>query len=140
LSIFDGVVMLDDAEVPVIVGLSDGAIRMSSGGKEIGEWPDGEYVIDSQGNGAFMITAENETLEFRPARPDQFAAGVRIPITAPTPPPIHEPTVETATLPKSASTHEEGPAPKQVTRVAFLALAGTTAFLGLWALVRIVFG
>ena len=62
MPIYDGVINLDDNQIPVIIGFEDACLRMSSGGREIGEWAEGEYSIDYQGGSVYTITAENEAL------------------------------------------------------------------------------
>lgn len=140
MTIYDGVVNLDDQQVAVIVGFEEDGIRMSSGGAEIGEWPDGEYSIDHNGGGIYTITAESESLQFVPNNPSLFAAQLTGTIS---PLPAYS---EPETEPNNAALDIEAPAPidraeapppKPLTRVVFYALAGITATLGLWALVSL---
>lgn len=134
VSLYDGVVTLDDVDVPVIIGLEEDRIRMSSGGAEIGEWADGEYSIDVADNGAYTITAENESLRFTPTDPLLFAAGLNGGST-----PLPESSEEPAGPPRVAQTAPDGdaPEPKAITVGVFYALAGVTGALGLWALVSL---
>jgi hypothetical protein len=139
--IFDGVVTVDDDEVPVIIGLEDDGIRMSTNGTEIGEWATGEFSIDHHGDGVYTITADNETIRFVPNRPDLFAAGVGHPRpTAQAPAPAPAPRQPEDEARHMAEDQADGaPPPKPLTRALFYTLAGTTAALGLWALTRLVF-
>jgi hypothetical protein len=126
--------------VPVIIDVEPDGLRLTSNGREIGEWPAGEFSIDHHGGSQYTITAENETIRFVPARPELFAAGVGVgrdelsvtETAADTEaqveePPIQEPPADTV------------PPPKPLTRALFYTLAGTTAALGLWALSRLIF-
>ncbi len=132
-------VLLDDRRVPVIIGLEEASLRMSSGGSEIGEWANGEYAIDHRGDGVYTITAENEALEFVPANPALFAAGL-----APGPVPV---AVESPEMPTGAPTVEatnartfddsDTPPPKPATVAVFYTIATGTALLGLWALLSL---
>lgn len=138
MSLFDGVVTLGDDDVPVIIGLEEEGIRMSSGGEEIGEWAEGDYSIDAADDGAYTITAEDESLRFVPADPLLFAAGLNGG-SEPIPDSPEEPTdLRQTSEPKSApGLQDEAPEPKAVTVGVFYALAGITAALGLWALVSL---
>lgn len=137
MSLYDGVVVFDDTNVPVIVGLQEDGLSMSSGGAEIGQWGDGEFSIDPTEDGAYAITAENETLRFVPTDPSLFAAGMGLGVT----PPAAQDEAQEArddTSPRPQASGEmkngEAPAPKTLTRVGFYVLAAVTAALGLWAL------
>jgi len=141
VSLYDGVVTFDDASVPVIIGVQDDGLSMSSGGAEIGQWGDGEYSIDAAEDGTYEITAENETLRFVPTNPSLFAAGIGIGAASP---PRASQTVENAPetpLTEVSSSGEvnngEAPSPRTTTLVAFYMLAVVTAGLGLWALVSL---
>jgi hypothetical protein len=137
--LYDGVVTFEDASVPVIIGLQDDGLSMSSGGAEIGLWSNGEYSIDPTDDGAYTITAENETLRFVPTNPSLFAAGVGIAV--PPPPDTEFETAPEPQLMRDTSSGElrngEAPAPKTTTLAAFYVLAVVTAGLGLWALVSL---
>jgi hypothetical protein len=140
MSLFDGVVTFDDTNVPVIIGLQEDGISMSSGGAEIGQWSEGEFSIDPTEDGAYAITAENETLRFVPTNPSLFAAGIGVGVA----PPIQQEESHGApdhAPPRPQAGGElkngEAPAPKTLTRVAFYVLAAITAALGLWALVSL---
>jgi hypothetical protein len=130
LPIFDGVVTIEDSPVPVIVGVEPDGLRLSANGNQIGEWAAGEFSITERGHGIYAITADNETLELVPNRPDLFAAGVGRP--AP-PPPQEGPVVEAVPITETTSVDDAPPA-QPLTRALFYTLAGTTAALGLWAL------
>jgi hypothetical protein len=145
LPIYDGVVTVNDDQVPVIIGLEEDGIRMSTNGMEIGEWAVGDYTIDHAGDGVYTITADNESLVFVPNRPDLFAAGVGHPGDYGGPMIVEDesgrhvaesrPVVEAVTH----GTEDGESAPRPLTRALFYTLAGTTAALGLWALVRLIF-
>ena len=135
MPIYDGVVTIDDNRVSVIVGVEPDGLRLSANGNEIGEWSAGEFSISERAHGVFAITADNETIEFMPNRPDLFAAGVGRPAPAarhlePEPSPV-----ETPVEPASS---EEVPPAQPLTRALFYTLAGTTAALGLWALYNLI--
>ncbi|MFB3051232.1 MAG: hypothetical protein ACE1Z0_04515 [Acidimicrobiia bacterium] len=140
--IYDGVINLDDNQIPVIIGFEDACLRMSSGGREIGEWAEGEYSIDYQGGSVYTITAENEALQFVPNNPSLFAAGLSGGV-APIPQSgaEHSETAdllsETAEEPARRENREIAPPPKLWTLVAFYALVGVTIALGLWAALSI---
>jgi len=138
VSIYEGVVTIDEDDVQVILGLDGNKIRLSAGGLEIGEWSADECSIDSVGDGVFTITAENETLIFVPNNPTSFEAAMNgggAPDEAP------DGTVEQSTEPTVAPPGETDhiPDPKPVTMVVFYALAAITGVLGVWALIAIVF-
>jgi hypothetical protein len=74
--IYDGVVTLDQTDVPVIVELDDDYVRLSASGTEIGNWSSDECQIAHIGDTAYAIIAEDETLHFVPNQPGLFAAAV----------------------------------------------------------------
>ena len=144
MTIYDGVINLDDNQITVIIGFEDAVLRMSSGGAEIGEWPEGEYSIDHNGDGVYTITAEGEALQFTPNNPGLFAARLNGEV-APIPERVAEQSeTEDIGPEKEESAPRENPdvapPPKPVTRVAFYALAGATASLGLWAVMSLLAG
>lgn len=140
MPLYDGVVVLDEKQVPVIIGLEGDRLRMSSGGAEIGEWARGEYAIDDRGDGIYTITAENESLEFVPTNPSLFAAELGLA----TVPSLHEAADSSRrdSGPEASSARSfddsDTPAPKATTVAAFYVLAAGTAFLGLWALFSLI--
>jgi hypothetical protein len=134
LPIYDGVVTVNEDQVPVIIGLEDDGIRMSTNGTEIGEWPTGEFRIDHRGDGVYTITADNESLLFVPNRPDLFAVGLGHPLVA-----DRGPAAKSKASIAERTTDPEVPSPKALTLALFYTLAGTTAALGLWALIRLIF-
>jgi hypothetical protein len=136
LPIFDGIVTVNEDLVPVIIGVEDDGIRMSTNGTEIGEWPTGEFTIDHRGDGVYTITADNESLLFTPNRPDLFAVGLGHPVEPDKPPVETGGTSDTAI---AAPPGQEAGSPQPITRALFYTLAGTTAALGVWALLRLVF-
>lgn len=135
MSIYDGVVTLDQTDVPVIVELNDDYIRLSASGTEIGSWTADECQIAHLGESAYSITAEDETLHFVPNQPRLFAAAVNgavTMVTTPAPHPVDELPVSTA------QTVEDGaPPPKPLTMGLFYGLCVTTAVLAVWALLSI---
>lgn len=145
MTIYDGVINLDDNQISVIIGFEDAVLRMSSGGKEIGEWAEGEYSIDHDGDGVYTITAEGEALEFIPNNPGLFAAALNGEVT-PIPKGATEqyetedigPEKVEESAPQESP--DEAPPPTPMTRVAFYALAGVTASLGLWAVMSLLAG
>lgn len=134
MSIYDGVVTLDQTDVPVIVELNDDYVRLSASGTEIGNWSADECQIAHLGDSAYSITAEDETLHFVPSQPRLFAAAVNVGTAnsvVPLPPVIEE-------SPKSAADPTEAPAPKPLTMGLFYALCLATALLAIWSLISIV--
>ena len=134
MPLFDGVVLLDGEEIPVILGVEEDGIRLSSNGTEIGEWSDGDYRLTAGDGDSFLIAADDDSLTFVPYRPDAFARTVGIernreePLEAvPRSPDGHA----------STSAPADAPPPKPLTRALFYTLAGTTALLGVWALLRL---
>ncbi|MCI0424691.1 MAG: hypothetical protein L0Z49_05270 [Actinobacteria bacterium] len=134
MPIYDGVITIEGDRVPVIVGVEPDRLRLSANGTEIGEWVAGEFKIDHRGDGVYTITADDETIEFVPNRPDLFAAGVgrgeaveRSRVADPEPEPV------------LGTGDDTVPPPQALTRALFYTLAGTTAALGLWALYRLLF-
>lgn len=140
MSLFDGIVTVEDNQVPVIIGLEEDRIRMSSGGAEIGEWVEGEYSIDQDGDGSYTITAEDESLRFVPTNPALFAAGLHMEPPAPPSTPNGHPEQASGARPPipQGTDDRDVPEPKTITLGVFYALAGLTAMLGLWALVSLL--
>jgi hypothetical protein len=138
VSLFDGVVTLGDQDVPVIIGLEEEGIRMSSGGEEIGEWADGDYSIDAADDGAYTITAEDESLRFVPTNPLLFAAGLNGG-SAPIPESLEEPIGprQIAEPTSKPGLQGDAPEPRAITLGVFYALAAITGALGLWALISL---
>jgi hypothetical protein len=131
LPIYDGVVAFDDTHIPVIVGVEEDVIRLSADGTQIGEWTGEECTILYEGEGVFIINAEEESLRFLPRDPKSFAAAVNGgPMTPPTSttgednPETTVPAVDSAVAPE----------PKKITKILFYLVAAMTAVLGLWAL------
>lgn len=153
MQIFDGVVTLADADVPVIVGLTDGSLRLSSNGEDIGEWVSGEFAVSRLDDGAFAIRAESDVLRFVPSEPDRFASSVNgqpggassadMPLLhGRHEPPQETPLVSSRPLvvaePVSPGTATPE-APGLMTMVGFYGLVALTAGLGLWALFNMIF-
>lgn len=144
MAIYDGIVSLGEDDVHVILGIGDDTVTLSSNGAEIGSWGSDEVSIRYRGSGTYAITAEGETLEFVPNDQDLFAIRFgEISDDQPTPSAngsgrharagVRQPEVNAAEL-------EEAPPPKQVTKIAFYALVGLTASLGIWAVVSMIIG
>lgn len=139
MPLFDGIVEIAEDPIPVILGVEEDEIRLSASGTEIGEWRTGEYRLEPGGDGTFIISADGDRLTFRPARPDAFARAIGLQEAADAPAveapkaPDSEPN---AAPPGEAST--TAPPPRPLTRALFYTLAGTTALLCVWALLRIV--
>ncbi|MFQ5523819.1 MAG: hypothetical protein ACE5F5_09615 [Acidimicrobiia bacterium] len=131
MPIYDGVVAFDDTTlIPVIVGIEEDLVRLSADGTEIGAWTEGECTIADEGDGVFMISAEDETLRFLPRDPGSFAAAVNGGIGDTS-------TISDHEEPSSPSDSEGAPEPKRITKVLFYLLATMTALLGVWALLSL---
>lgn len=130
---YDGVVTLEESDVPVIVELADDFVRLSASGTEIGHWSTEECHIDHVGDTLYAIHAENETLQFVPNEPSLFAAAVHgsngSATRQPLPEEIEEPVWKAPTA--------EAPPPKPLTLVCFYALCAATAGLAVWSLISL---
>ncbi|HEX6286179.1 MAG TPA: hypothetical protein VFZ80_01720 [Acidimicrobiia bacterium] len=144
---YDGVVIVAEDDIPVIVELGDDVVRLSASGREIGEWRTGEYEIRHIGESTFAIQAENEILEFVPSQPTDFAAAVNggLPRTelkpadepsAVPPPAASEPDPGSEPDPKSEA--GEAPPPTATTLGLFYALCLVTVALGIWAVISLI--
>ena len=137
MSIYDGVVTLDDNQIEVILGVEENTVRLSAGGVEIGEWTSDECSISPAGDGSFNITAEDEVLVFVPRDISSFTAAVGTEESSAdrerrqeengTREPRHM-------APGSLLQIEEAPEPRVATLVGFYTLVLVTAALGAWAL------
>lgn len=140
MNTFEGVVPLEDDEVPVIVDLDDN-LRLSTNGTEIGEWSEGEFYISDDGDGVYTITAENEILRFIPSEPDLFAHTVRVegfPVGRhESPGPIKGLPVEPPAAIRSVDRTASRLSPMM--RVLFLILVALTTLLGGWAAYNVFF-
>lgn len=138
MPIYDGVVTLDESDVPVVVELGDDHVRLSASGTEIGEWPADECHIAHVTDSVYSITAEDETLRFVPNQPSLFAAAVNggtkhaIPVAGSS----LEAEQETEPV---ATCDREAPPPKPLTMGLFYALCLITAALAVWSLVSMIF-
>ena len=129
MTIFPGVVSLDNRDIKVTVGLDATTVTLVAGEVEIGEWSSSECRIKENGEGSWVIEAEEEALSFLPDDPSGFALKLngdasppqirRSPVTGP------DPAIE-------------GPAPKPSTVTAFYSLVALTSALGLWALITLI--
>lgn len=137
MSIYDGVVTIDENDIQVVLGVNEDKIWLSAGGLEIGEWSAEECSIDSVGDGVFTITAENETLTFVPNNPMTFSAAMNGGSTSDRAidTPVEKP-AESEMV--SSSETDPVPDPKPVTMVIFYALVAITGTMGLWALISII--
>lgn len=149
MTIYDGVVTLADDDIPVIVELDDGHIRLSASGREIGQWRSDECQIVHLEDSTYTISAENETLRFVPSQPTLFAAAIdvgrRREELSPPSRPEHLPDTEMAVDAEPAAAIDasgdgiaEAPPPRAVTVGLFYALCALTAAMGIWAVVRMV--
>ncbi len=129
MTIFHGVVSLDDSSIKVTVGLDDTTVTLVAGEVEIGEWSSSECRIKESGEGSWVIEAEEERLSFLPDDPSGFALS----LNGDASPPQVQPS--TVMGPDPAI---EGAAPKPSTVTAFYTLAALTAALGLWALITLI--
>jgi hypothetical protein len=136
LPIYDGVVTLDESDVPVDVELGDDRVRLSASGTEIGLWPSDECHIAHVTDTIYTITAEDETLQFVPNQPSLFAAAVNgnDRLTAPAP----RVTETSAELEAPATASPEAPPPRPLTMGLFYALCVTTAALAVWSLISMI--
>lgn len=138
MSIYDGVVTLDESDVPVIVELDDEHVRLSASGTAIGEWPSDECHIVHVTDSIYSITAEDETLQFVPNQPSLFAAAVNG--NGPDPAPsAGAPAQAQVEREAPATGKREAPPPKPLTIGLFYALCLATAALAVWSLVSLVF-
>lgn len=133
MPIYDGVVTLDQTDVPVIVELDEDYVRLSASGTEIGNWRTDECQIAHLGSTAYAITAEDETLHFVPNQPGLFAAAVKGGAPGESVSPVPEPAPTGV-----ADVPDDAPAPKPLTMGLFYALCVTTAALALWSLISLV--
>lgn len=147
MHMFDGIITLEDTEIPVVVGFDSTVLRLSSNGAEIGEWSPGEYAIDLVREGVYSITAENESLYFVPSQPKLFAQGLtaemagRGSFESPnvgrhTVIPAVIPTV-TPPIPYRAPPASSPSSP--MVRLGFYALSALTVGLGIWAAYNMFF-
>lgn len=144
MSPFEGAVLLDGVEIPVIVSIEEGGLVLSSNGDEIGRWPSGEFSVADRGSGAFAIRAENETLEFFPAKPELFGSSLTgsQPTDTPVPSKHDSPEgahVESPTEPAGTLASTETPEKTSTAAlVGLYALSAVTAGLGIWAFAQIL--
>lgn len=128
MAIYDGVVTLSDNNVPVIVELTDDAVRLSASGTEIGEWSKDECDITRSDAATYLIHAESEALEFVPSSPGAFGAAIGLTdgSTSVPLPPDAEPVKEGLAI-------NEAPPPRSSTMALFYALCVLTLALMVWA-------
>lgn len=138
MTTFPGVAKLNEANVPVVVGLDDERIRLVAGEVAIGEWPVGEYSIIDLGSGTFVIEADEDTIAFHPDDPGGFARGL-----APTRIDVVSGSAASerphSTVNADVVDIRESPRPGVKTMIGFYALAALTAALGVWALLSLIF-
>lgn len=136
MPIYDGVVTVAEADIPVIVELGDDVVRLSASGTEIGRWPKSECEIRHLGDATYAIEAEDETLRFVPRQPSLFAAAINGGMR-----PHPEPDSQRG-VPRSSSAGSSSadvPPPKALTMVLFYALCVFTAALALWSIISMIF-
>lgn len=136
MSIYDGVVTLAEDDVPVVIELDNGHVRLSASGKEIGDWGADECEINLVADSTYTISVENETLRFVPRQPTLFAAalddgGERL---------IEVPALVESNTDTSVSTSgsDDAPPPKPLTVGLFYALCVVTGAGAVWALVEMI--
>jgi hypothetical protein len=137
LPIYDGVVTLDETDVPVIIELAGSRVRLSASGTEIGEWTSDECHIALLRDTVYAITAEDETLQFVPNQPSLFAAAVSGGVGNGSP--VAQPLQTPADTERPAIAGREAPPPKLLTKALFYVLSAATAALAIWSLINIVF-
>ena len=132
MATFSGLVTLVDNSVEVTLGLESETVTLTAGDVEVGRWSFDECAIREDGEGLWVIEAEEETLGFLPDDPNRFAETL-----------ANGSSPEAAAIEETASAGHpeilEGPPPKSVTMAAFYALSSLAAGLGLWALVTLIF-
>jgi hypothetical protein len=138
LTTFPGTVAFEDDLVPVTVGIDIDKITLISGEVEIGEWPTAECTFLEKGDGSWVIEAEDDSVFFLPDDPSRFAQGLAGHL-------IIDADSLTDTMGQPAAHGEngvfevpEGPAPKALTVVGFLALCAVTVSLGVWAFLSLL--
>ena len=134
---FAGVVTLEDDRVPVTIGFDEDEVTLVSGRVEIGKWPTGDCNIVENGDGTWVIEADDGSVSFRPDDPQQFEQGLADQLVADTDLPAavsgEEPRVE-----EPDGVVLDGPRPRPWTVVGFYALALVTAALGVWSFISII--
>ena len=136
MALFDGVVLISDDRVPVILAVEEDGLRLSANGTEIGQWEPDEYEVMRADDGVFTIAADGDTVSFVPHRPGDFARAVGVPSASAAP--QRPPSSVAAPAASTGESASSAPAPKPLTRALFYTLAGTTALLAVWALVKLV--
>jgi hypothetical protein len=143
MTAFEGIVALADGQVPVQVGLEPDRVTLVTGDVQVGEWAVDECVITDQGDGTWIIEAEEDKLSFLPDKPGLFAqslngeaAKVEVPEADPLPQPLTE-TVSDSGDEDGDFEIVDGPEPRSATLVGFYSLAGVTGVLALWALISL---
>jgi hypothetical protein len=136
LPIYDGVVTLDETDVPVNIELAGSHVRLSASGTEIGQWNSDECHIALVSDTVYAITAEDETLQFVPNQPSLFAAAVNGGGRRRSP--AAEPVQRPADPEPPAVAGWEAPPPKPLTLALFYALCLATAALAVWSLTSII--
>lgn len=131
MTTFPGVATLSDGRVPVTVGLDHERISLVSGDRSIREWRAGECEVVEVETGTFLITDDADAISFQPDDPGSFARGLAL---------WSRPT---STRRQDADTSgplepAEAPPPGKATMLAFYVMAGVTAVLMVWALLRVL--
>ncbi len=129
---YRGFTTLDDAPVPLTVGLEDEKLSLHSGDVSLGEWPPGEYLVIDLGEGTFVIEAEKSSIPFQPDDPNGFARVIGTETTAADEHADAE--IPDAAVPDAV---QVGPPPKTSTLIAFYVLVLITAALGVWAVISV---
>lgn len=136
MPIYDGVVTLDETDVPVIIELAGSHVRLSASGTEIGQWTSDECHIALLRDTVYAITAEDETLQFVPNQPGLFAAAVNRGVVNGSS--VAIPVEPSADVKPPAIAEREAPPPKLLTKALFYFLCLATAGLATWSLISIL--
>lgn len=136
----EGVVTVDEEEIPVIIELDNEAIRLTAAGKEVGNWRPDECEIIQIADATYTIEAENEVLQFVPHQPQTFAAALNGENTTASPS-EEAPTDDAQTdhaLEETGVDLQDAPAPQPLTVGLFYGLCFLTAALAIWSLISII--
>ena len=125
---FAGVVTLEDDRVPVTIGLDRDEVTLVSGRVEIGKWPTEDCTFVENGDGTWVIEADDGSVSFRPDDPRQFERGLAVQLDVQAAWPDDETDIVVL----------DGPRPRPLTVVGFYALAAGTVAMGVWAFINVV--
>ncbi len=137
MTTFAGVVTLEEDLVPVTIGIDDDEVTLVSGRVEIGKWPANDCTFVQNGDGSWVIEAEDDSVAFLPDDPGRFAKGLAGHMLVDT----DASGIETSPVQddsESMALFSDGPAPNALTVVGFYALAALTLAMGVWAFINVV--